>query len=321
MTVATIENSQALMPTMTAEEAGEYHKALREGVAETHLRIYLMDKQQGYAYFADENGRHYANIQEYAEDQLEISQKTVYDWLKQVEVSMDAKGWTIDDLSKIVASRKKRDKDTLLPTTITRKLALLPYPGMRAQAYKTMEELKGSSTMTRNEYDAEWAKLTRNLLVDAGLQGKPGRPKNSEKNGSESTETVQSPSKTPDAPSAPPTVTTTYHSTNGEVLSEPVTPPNFDFDADVAAAATSAHNLITATDEIVQDLHAKAESMGFQLESIKAKFDCGEPMAYEGMEVSGSGMRLWFKLSEEISVCADLTDDDYRAICKEMDGA
>jgi hypothetical protein len=192
-----------LVPTMTPEDAQEHHKALRGGLGQLHARLYIMHTLKGFMQFADSDGKHYETIGDYAASELDLAKSTAYDWVNQVQVTIDGKGISIEDLTKSLKSGKKGD--ALLPTTVTRKLGQLPTAELRQTAYKTMEELKTSQTMTAPEYDREWGKLTNRLMVGAGLRVAPGRPPKAETNGSEATAVAKT-VPTPDLPELSPSV-------------------------------------------------------------------------------------------------------------------
>jgi hypothetical protein len=214
-----------LVPTMTPEDAQEHHKALRGGLGQLHARLYIMHTLKGFMQFADSDGKHYETIGDYAASELDLAKSTAYDWVNQVQVTLDGKGISIEDLTKSLKSGKKGD--ALLPTTVTRKLGQLPTAELRQTAYKTMEELKTSQTMTAPEYDREWGKLTNRLMVDAGLRVAPGRPPKPETNGSEApvvAKTVETPTLPVTSPEDDPGKTV-EHSVRAER-------PEFEFDDD-----------------------------------------------------------------------------------------
>jgi hypothetical protein len=154
--------------TMSAEDAQAFDRALQVGGAELALRIYILHRQGGYRHLANKEGVHYDTIESYAEDRIDMPKSTVFSHIKRVEVTLQAMNVTAEEMLKAVVAKGQKQK-VLLPTTVTRVLQQLPSAELRSGAYKTMQELKGSQTMTDAEYQAEWKKLVKRTMQEQGF--------------------------------------------------------------------------------------------------------------------------------------------------------
>lgn len=161
--LTTNEKTDDDLPAMTQQEAIEYDKAILQAEAMKRIRLYFMWKQGGWRFFFDNKGVQFQSFEDYCERRIDVNHDTAYKWCQQVETTLHARGWKPHHLWTMSTDEIEKGKRVLLPQTVTRVLHTLPTAALRRQAYRTMEDLKTSQTMTDREFDNEWKRLVKRL--------------------------------------------------------------------------------------------------------------------------------------------------------------
>lgn len=147
--------AEELIQDMTRKEALEADTELRELEGKKRIRLYVFKIRNGHkvAFGLD--------FDEYCEKRIDTPRSTAYDWINQVQVTRDALGLSLSDLSTLSTN----EKGMLLPVASTRELRKIETAAERRELWQTYLTLSDVNGTASHAFPIDLARTLKNLIA------------------------------------------------------------------------------------------------------------------------------------------------------------